>query len=301
MHAGYLHPDYAASLSGFGTPRSLAGCGGWIIQRPIPNSASSDGMGCYPLFCCVDWRALAHDVSGLEDSLVSLVIVADPLGAHSVPLLSSTFDSVAAFKDHFVIETGRPLSAFVSRSHRAHAHRALKRVDVELCAEPSAFLDEWERLYGVLAARHAIAGLRRFSRTAFAQQLAVPGLVMFRASTCGQTIGLDLWYEQDGNVQNHLTAVDENGYALRASYALKWRALEFFADRARWINLGGESGAGSGAGSGLTAFKRGWSTGRKTAWLCRRVLQPAVYSELVRARGAAAEDYFPAYRRGEFG
>jgi hypothetical protein len=176
--------------------------------------------------------------------------------------------------------------------------RALRRVTVELCPQPLAFLDEWERLYGVLAARHSIRGMRRFSRAAFTQQLAVPGLVMFRAAVDGETVGMELWYEQDACAQSHLTACDSRGYQLRASYALRWRAIDYFSTRVRWINLG--AGATGDHEGGLSEFKRGWSTGTRTAWLCGRVLQPARYAELVRSRRAADDPYFPAYRSGEF-
>ena len=295
---GYLHQDYAASLAEFGRPCHLPDSGSWILTRDIPGSSLVDGMGCYPLFCCADWRKLPGDLKWLSERLVSVVAVADPLGDHTPELLRQAFDRVVPYKDHFVIETGRPLDAFVSMSHRAHARRALRNIDVERCTTPTAFLDEWERLFGVLAERHGIRGIRRFSRRAFERQLAIPGIVMFRATSHGRTVGLDLWYEQAGAAQGHLAAFDRVGYSLRASYATKWRAIEYFSDRVRWINLGA---APSGSPDrGLTHFKRGWSTGTKTAWLCGRVLNAHAYEKVVQARGAANETYFPAYRMGEF-
>jgi hypothetical protein len=295
---GYLHSDYAKSLSEFGRPRLLPASRGWILERPIPGSTSYDGTGCYPLFCCAEWQGVAEDVNGLADDLVSVVLVADPLGDHSLELLRGAFDRVVPYKEHFVVETGRPLAEFVRRSHRARANRALKDVAVELCTEPLAFIDDWERVFAVLVARHSITGLRRFSRRAFERQLAIPGMVMFRAITARQTVGLDLWYVQGDCAQNHLAAFDATGYALHASYATKWRALEYFSDRVRWVNLG--AAVGVDPNSGLSQFKRGWSTGTKTAWLCARVLQPAVYAAITRKSHTLEASYFPAYRSGEF-
>lgn len=296
MLTGYLHEDYAASFSEFGTPRHLPASRGWILQREIPATAWHDAMGCYPLFCCLDWQALPRDLKAFGKQLVSIVVVADPLGNHSAHTLEAAFEHLVPYKDHFVIETGRPLSEFVNRSHRSHAMRALRDLTVERCPEPSVFLDEWERLYGILASRHAITGLRRFSRTAFEKQLAVPGLVMFRAIASGKTVGLDLWYEQETCAQAHLAAFDATGYELRASYATKWCAIDYFNNRVRWINLGG--GATGEGDDGLSRFKRGWSTGTKTAWLCGRIMQPNRYAEIVLARGAGHEGHFPAYRSG---
>jgi hypothetical protein len=298
MLTGYLHPDYPASFLEFATPCPLPGSQGWILERRIPGASSCDAMGCYPLFCCVNWRALREDLDTCCEGLVSIVLVADPLGDYSPEMLRAAFDHVVAFKDHFVVETGRPLAEFVNKSHRAHAMRALKDVSVELCPEPVTFIDDWQRLYGVLALRHSITGLRRFSRTAFEKQLAVPGMVMFRAIADGQTVGLDLWYEQGDCAQGHLAAFDSRGYELHASYATKWRAIDYFSDRVHWINLG--AGTAGNPDGGLSQFKRGWSTGTKTAWLCGRVLQPPVYTEIVKARGMPDERYFPAYRSGEF-
>jgi hypothetical protein len=298
ISAGYLHPAYAAALAEFGEALRLPGSKSWLLKRRIPSTGFHDAMGCYPLFCCAEWEDLADDLSALQDQLVSVVVVADPLNSGGPRQLEAAFDSVSAFKDHFVIETGRPLPAFVTRSHREQAQRALNRMNVEVCAYPLDYLDDWERLFGVLCERHRIQGLRRFSRSSFAQQLAVPGLVMVRASLNGRTVGLDLWYVQGDCAHGHLAAFDAVGYDLHASYATKWRAIELLSDRVRWINLGaGNAGDPQG---GLSRFKRGWSTGTRTAWLCGRVLQPARYKELLAARGSSESTYFPAYRAGEF-
>ena len=42
---GYLHPLYAKSLSEFGTPVEPPQCGGWLLERRIPNFDLKDAMG----------------------------------------------------------------------------------------------------------------------------------------------------------------------------------------------------------------------------------------------------------------
>src|SRR5262245_47851756 len=182
MLTGYLHPGYVSSLAEFGTPIPLPLSAGALLKRRIPGTAHSDAMGPYPLFTCLNWGNLSHDLMNLRRTLVSIVLVADPFGDYDSRLLVDTFSRVVPFKQHYVIETGRSLESFISRSHRENARRALRRVDVSVCPDPLAVIDDWERLYGVLIERHHINGLRRFSRAAFRTQLAIPGIVMFCAT-----------------------------------------------------------------------------------------------------------------------
>jgi hypothetical protein len=298
MPAGYLNQQYAASFVEFGSPHLLPASRGWLLRRAIPSSPAADAMGCYPLFCCTEWNALGDDLASLSDELVSVVVVADPLGRYSDQALRSAFDSVVPFKDHFVVDTSLAPFAHVSASHGAHARRALQAVSVDVCPDPLSMLDEWERLYAALAIRRRITGMRRFSRSAFEMQLQVPGLVMFRATMDGRVVGLDLWYEQGDCAQGHLAAFDAAGYDVRASYATKWCALEYFRSRVAWINLG--AGTAGDPEGGLTRFKRGWATGTRPAWLCGRVFRPDEYARLGAGHGTVGSNYFPAYRAGEF-
>ena len=52
---------------------------------------------------------------------------------------------------------------------------------------------------------------------------------------------------------------------------------------------------------GLSRFKRGWSTGTRTAYFCGRIFDHARYSEIMSVEGGGTTDYFPAYRKGELG
>ncbi|HXG48636.1 MAG TPA: GNAT family N-acetyltransferase [Methylomirabilota bacterium] len=299
--SGYLHPLYAGSLAEFGVPLELARCRGWLLQRSIAGSTAVDAMGCYPLFCCGDWSQLPADLAEIGPRLVSVVLVTDPFGHYDEAWLRSCFDRVTAFKEHFVADLEQPWERFTSATHRKFARRAQRQMQIEVCGEPARHLDEWCALYGAFAAKKGITGIRAFSRASFARQLAVPGLVLFRASAGGETLGLDMWYVQGEVAHGHLVAMSDRGYELQAAYALKMALLEYFQGRVRWVNFGGTPGARDGAVDGLAAFKRGWSSGTRTAWLCGRVLNPPAYANLTQERGLTpGDDYFPAYRKGEF-
>jgi len=302
MVTGYLHPRYAESLSEFGTPRELSRCGGWILERQIPGFPCRDGMGCYPLFACQDWAQLHADLESLGNELVSLSLVADPFGSFDLAYLQRCFDLVIPFKEHFVADLRRPISEIICKKWRQYSRRARKNgICVEKCQEPTQFLDEWVALYNNLTDRHSIKGIRAFSRRSFAQQLSIPGIVMFRALFQDITVGAHLWYVRGEVAYSHLSAYNPVGYELRASSALYWSATEYFVGKLRWLNHGAGAGVKSNGTDGLSQFKRGWSTGTRTSYLCGRILDHERYSEIVKARGISATDYFPAYRIGEFG
>jgi hypothetical protein len=296
-----MHPRYAQSLAEFGTPRELPRCGGWILERPISGFAYRDGMGCYPLFACRDWSQLNADLESLRGKLVSLSLVTDPFGEYGLAYLQRCFDVVIPFKKHFTVDLLQPMDYIGSKHHRKYAYKTLKAVRVERCQDPQSFLDEWVDLYATLVKRKRLEGIKAFSRAAFAQQLSIPGCVLFRAVYQGVTIGAD-WYYLQGDVSyGHLAAFRPEYRKLAVSYALQWVAIEYFAgNKIRWLDLGAGAGVNSDAKDGLTFFKRGWSTGTRTAYFCGRVLDYAKYSEANGRSGVHATTYFPAYRKGEF-
>jgi hypothetical protein len=298
---GYLHPDYAKSLSEFGAPLQLPKSGGWLLKRTI-DGADVDAMGTYPLFACSDWKSLKYDFNQLGKSLVSVVVVTDPFGEYDESLLRDCFgDRVIPFKSHFLNDLSCPPESAICEHHARNAAIGLKQLTVERCEDPFSHLDDWVRLYCVLTQRHQITGIRAFSATSFARQLKTPGIVCFRALRGLETIGMILWYVQNSVAYYHLGAYTDEGYELRASFALFQRAIEYFAESGlKYANLGAGVGLGRAADDGLSRFKRGWSTSVRTTYLCGRIFDREEYDRLVRVRGVAATDYFPAYRKGEF-
>ena len=300
--SGYLHPDYAKSLSEFGIPRELSNSKAWILERPIPASRYTDAMGCYPLFSCPDWSRLGDDLHDLSSELVSVVVVTDPFGSYDLRYLQDCFkDVVIPFKQHFVTDLSCSPESFLSSHHRRNVRRALRSVQVEQCRDPSDCLEDWTVLYESLVERHAVTGIPAFSRESFSKQLKVPGIVVFRAVRENTAVGMLLWYVQGNVSYYHLGAYSDLGYDLRASFALFSYSVEYFAQHGvEWLNLGAGAGLGLDADSGLGRFKQGWSTGTRTAYFCGRVFDKKKYEEIVRARNLAPTEYFPAYRLGEF-
>jgi hypothetical protein len=132
-------------------------------------------------------------------------------------------------------------------------------------------------------------------------QLTTPGIVAFRAIWNHQTVGMLLWYVQGNTGYYHLGAYNPQGYQLNASFALFWKAIEYFSARELdWLSLGAGAGARGDANDGLTRFKRGWSTGTRTALFCGRIFDRKKYDEILSLRGTTDTGYFPAYRAGEF-
>ena len=298
---GYLHRDFADSLSQFGQPHLLPRSGGWILDRSIAGTSAQDAMGCYPLFACQDWSQLAEDLEVTHESLVSLALVADPFGNYTLADLQHCFpDRLIPFKQHCVIELVASWQDGVSSHHRRNIDKAHRQVTVERCEVPGLHVEEWIRLYGNLVRRHGITGLTAFSRETFEKQFCVPGLVVFRAVMQGETVGMLLWMVHGDVAYYHLGAYDDRGYEAGASFALFSRAIECFFGQLRWLNLGAGAGTG-GQVSGLARFKAGWSKLTRTAYFCGRILNRQRYAELVNAKGGPETAYFPAYRAGEFG
>jgi hypothetical protein len=302
MVTGYLHPGYTESLAEFGILRELPRCGGWILERQIPGFPDRDAMGCYPLFCCQDWSQLRADLEDLGDKLVSLALVTDPFGDYDLVSLQDCFgDVVIPFKEHFVVDLSRSINNIVSSHHRYYARKALKDMQVEVCQEPNRFLDDWMSLFNTLIERHHITGIKAFSKTAFAKQLNLPGLVVFRTVYQDTTVGMNLAFVQGEVVYGHLMAFSELGYKLGAAYASYWSAIEYFADKARWYDIGAVPGTTGKGANGLNQFKQGWATDTRTTYFCGRIFNHKCYADIIATKNVGATTYFPAYRQGEFG
>lgn len=299
--SGYLHETYARSFGEFGDAIALPASGGWMLERSTVDRYR-DGMGCYPLFCCAQWDRLHEDLDALEGRLITATVVTDPFGGYDEPLLRSSFDQVHTFKNQYVTELSAGVDACVSSHHRYYARRALRQLEVYEHEDPVSFLDSWEALYSVLVCRHRLTGIKAFSRSSFAHQLAVPGLRLFVAREHEVIVGAHMWYLQGEVAYSHLQATSDRGYELRAAYALYLTAFQRLESNVRWLALGAGAGP-SDAANGLTAFKAGWATGQRRTWLCCRVFDVTRYAALslpVISRTAAAESYLPAYRFGEW-
>jgi hypothetical protein len=293
----YASKEYAESLEEFGIPRQLPSSGGWVLQREIGNTGYGDAIGVYPVFSCQHWSNLHLDLASLDQDLVSLTMVPEPFGDYDIKYLRECFpDLMVPFKQHYTIDLNMPAEEIVSRHHRKYARKALTQVDAEVCSDPAGFLDEWISLHQHLIARHDIEGIRAYSRHAFARLLSLPGVVILRAIHRNRTVGAQIWAYQGEVAYGHVLAFNEAGYKLGATYALYWFAINYFQGKARWCDLGGVAGLNDSSNL-LGQFKEGWSTGKRTAYLCGRICNRELYNQLA---GQYNHDtnFFPAYRRG---
>lgn len=300
---GYSHSDYAQSLSEFGFLIRLPYSQGWCLKRKIPGFSYLDAMGCYPIFTCVDWLKLKKDIELLNGGIVSLSLVTDPFGNYNEHLLRECFrDMVTPFKQHYVIDLERKMEAYISNHNKRYARKAIQNLHIEKCENPMDYIDDWVKLYANLIKRHNIQGIVAFSRNSFEQQFHVPGIVAFRAVYKDITVGILLWYLNDDVGYYHLGAHSADGYEMRASFGLFWYAIKYFASNGlHWLNLGAGAGINRNGMDGLSRFKRGWSTGTRTSYFCGQIFDHDKYSEIIRKKGFTNTNYFPAYRKGEFG
>lgn len=296
MKTGYLHANYANSFAAFGIPHYLPEAQGWLLKRPIPHSPRWDAMGCYPVLACKNWRQLGADLETLQQELVSVMIVTDPLGEVAPSDLQVVFpDLLQSYKEHFIVDLQQPSGQSLNAHHRRNVRQALSQVVVEHCALDTVF-DEWVTLYDHLIRRHHITGLAAFSRESFAAQWQVPGLTILRATVQGETVGMTLWYSDEARVYYHLAAYSPRGYELKASYALFHEAIRHFTSAGvRWMALGAGAGTHNDGSDGLTRFKRGWATETRPVYLCGRIFDQQTYANLV-GPSAAVNSFFPAYR-----
>ncbi|BDZ44152.1 GNAT family N-acetyltransferase [Naasia aerilata] len=219
--------------------------------------------------------------------------MADPLARRTPAQLAAVFpDRVVPFKQHLLRDLDRP--APLPSSHRRHARRAGRAVEIRVGDDPAGQLDEWVELYSRTLRDRSVAEFARFSRDSFAQQFAVPGMLAIRAVESGITVSMTLWLIAEENAYYHLGASSDRGYELGASYAVFEAAFEELGERGvRYVELGGSAGDRPDPDDGLFRFKQGWSNDRADAYLCGRVMNDPLYRELSAGAGA---DWFPAYR-----
>ena len=208
-------------------------------------------------------------------------------------------DHLVHFKEHHIADLHRPFDEIVSKSRRRKAERALRKVDVEWAAHPLRLLDEWIGLFELMVEKFRITGIRAFSREAFTRHLALPGVFMSLARYEGAVIAADTYMVHGEVAYAHLAGANDIAYKVGARSALYYSAVQYFADKARWIDWGGDAGLANDGR--LTSFKSGWSTGTRPVYFCGRIFDRERYDEIARVKQVGPTGYFPAYREGEYG
>jgi hypothetical protein len=303
QYLGYQHPGYAASLSHLGTLQRLEHARGWILVRSIgKTNPQRDAMGLYPFSCFENVTALPHDLEVIGQSgLVSLVVVTDPMISLGKADLYKHFDVTNPFKEHFIADLSESVTTIASRHHSYYARKAGKELRVALVEDPTHFLDDWVSLYSRLTNKHSINDLRAFPRSTFAQLLRLPGIVVFKAMRDHRVVGAQIFLIQDTVAHAHLAAFSEEGYEYGASYLLDWCAFDYFTGKVNHINWGGGAGAADPQRDGLARYKQGWSNRQCTSYLLGKIFDPNAYQAICKTTDQQNTDnYFPAYRAGEF-
>jgi hypothetical protein len=299
---GYHHRNYAFSLSDFGEPILLEKSGGWLLLRTIPGSDYRDAMGCYPLFTCNDWDGLFDDLRNLKEQFVSVCLVTDPFADVDFDKLRRIFQDVCyPFKEHMVVDLSQPAKATISKHHQRYAKKALKHVQIKVIENPASCVDIWSSLYANLIQKKGIQGLTRFSRKSFVGQLEIPGCVVFQALFNQRVIAMHIWYRYQDRAYYHLGASSDEGYRRHGAFGLFWEAIHNFQKEGlQWLHLGGGAGTKFNPDDGLTQFKKGWANTVRPVFFCGAILDRQRYHTLCLTQKNKSNNYFPAYRAGEF-
>jgi signal transduction histidine kinase len=291
---GYSSSEYAYSLQEFGTPIFLPNSKGYLLKRPIPASFYEDCCAPYPLFKCQNWAGLKNDLEELNESVVSVVAVMDPLSEFQPTELGFNI-GVVPFKQHFIVDLQTPWEQALPPNHKRNAKKASQSLHIEKVAYSPTVLEEWIKLYEHLIERHQIMGIARFSRLAFEMQLQLPDIDIYQAKFGTEVVGMALFLNDEEQVYYHLAAYNETGYSKSAAFGIFWHAFKDYQKEARVVCLGAGAGVNEKE-DGLTRFKRGWSTGTRTAYLAKHIANPEVYEELTKQQKKQGRSYFPAYR-----
>lgn len=130
--------------------------------------------------------------------------------------------------------------------------------------------------------------------------MTLPGAVILQALYNNTVIGAHIYFQHDDIVYCHLGAYSETGYKVGATDALDLFSFDYFADKARWLNLGGGSGITSDGTDGLSYYKKSWATDTRITYFWGHVFDRKRYEDVLSSMDIGETDYFPAYRKGEF-
>jgi hypothetical protein len=228
-----------------------------------------------------------------------MVLVTDPFAGCTRATLSEAFPDLAApFKEHFIVDLRSPVQSHLHAHHKRNVSASLRSIAVEKCNNPPCHSTSWIALYANLIKRHHIKGTAAFSDNALVLQLQAPGTLAFRAMSRDTTVGMILWYVRDEVAYYHLGAYCDEGYRLKASYALFFESLSYLAKHGvRWADIGAGAGLSCDGTDGLSRFKSGWATETRTAYLCGKVFDPVTYRMLCSDMRMDCTGYFPGYRK----
>jgi len=265
-----------------------------MLKRGIGETGLTDVTGCYPV-CVIDAHAdLTRDFAGLHAAgAVSLTLVTDVYFRPDPARLQEMFDLVRPFKTHYLHDYTR--ARRIASHHRYEVKRAASACDIRVVPY-EAHLDEWLTLYRYLVARHGITGIQNLSDHYFHALAKLKNVLAIGAFSDDALISMHLWVEHENVLYSHLAASNDEGYRMRAAYAIHDYVLREYGEE-RHIDLGGGAGLADDPDDGLARFKKGFSNDAAPCFLCGKIFDAERYerlSEMAAPHGIAG--YFPRYR-----
>ena len=281
-----FHSDlYASGLDRLGEVRRGARSGFPIFQRPIPGTDRADGVGPWPYM----WVGGPQDIAALREDFRDLVTIAAVTQPGYVPCGAAA--SASLLKVHFVYDPRRPAPELSRRSRLR-----LARCEDRATFDPVESFEGRMRMADIHARLIGRRGLRGsyvdFPREHFAAIAGLDAAAFFEvrdaqgigAMACGVVFA--------GMLQVlHMASTDE-GLHWNASYLLMAGLQRYVRTHGLRLLTGGMPDAGT---AGLQRFKQRWANHAEPVYLLRIVNDEAAYADLC-GRGAAAADFFPAYR-----
>jgi hypothetical protein len=292
----YATIEYGETLRHLGEPIYIPEWGTSVLRRRI-GAAYHDAIGTYPITIFKP----DHDLTGGLERLarlgfVSVVLVFNNIWRPELSELQASFDFVRTFKHHYLYDRARSPFRF-SKNHGVKVRRAMRVVSVErfdLAGRP----DEWNEIYEGLVERLGLSNtIHAFPRDHHKALAQLPGTVAVGAFAGGRLLSCHVWVCYDGYAMSHLVASNEEGYAMRAAYAVNAASIDLLSE-CQILNFGGGAGPVKDESSGLERFKRGFANATASSYLCGKVLAADAYAELCRQAGVTQDaSYFPAYRQ----
>jgi hypothetical protein len=292
----YATIEYGDTLRHLGEAIFIPEWGTSVVRRQI-GAEYHDAIGAYPITVFKPEPDLSGGLERLARlGCVSVVLVLDDCWRPGLAELQASFDFVRTFKLHYLHDRTRSPFRF-SKNHGVKIRRAMRAVSVERF-DLAARLDEWSEIYEGLVTRLGLSNtMHAFPRDHYKALAQLSGTVAVGAFAGGRLLSCHVWVCYDGHAMSHLVASNEEGYAMRAAYAVNAASIDLLSEY-QILNFGGGAGTVKDQSSGLERFKRGFANATASSYLCGKVLAADAYAELCRRAGITQEtSYFPAYRQ----
>jgi hypothetical protein len=297
---GYGHPGFAASFPNTVGTVHLKNSDGWLLRRYIDNSDLTDLVSPDPVFVCSDFSAIASDLQALNpEATASLIIRTDAFCESHIVADIGGFDEISHFKTHYIAQLDQPWRSFTRRSCRRYADRAKSLFAIRLVEAPVTLASKLFTLNQTMVERHMLLPQLGYSNHMLATQLALPGARVFEVRDQAATIAIACFMEVGEYAYAYLLGCSNEARSRFAIYGLYGCALDYYQNRVRAIDFGGNSGLVDNGQDGLSLFKKGWSNTTKTSYLCKKILNHDLYKNLCRDHCASDPSFFPAYRAPE--